>query len=153
MKKERRKLTPTSSTALPWILAIIIIIIVIGGAIFVGNFLYKPSSLSSSSSSSCPLNSYEINFHLKDGEEKQYPLQGYGNYFEISVTSTGDRMNVKIIIDGYTYLEENNVYEVHQGFQLSSDYHFIHVYFKNPCGWICWGSPINVNGYIRFGCK
>ena len=88
------------------------------------------------------INSRTISNYIQNGDTVTYTLNGFGSRLSVVLASTNDYMYVKIVIDGQTVYDKNNIYQVNfqQGIELGV--HTVQIIIQNPG----LGSNIQVSG-------
>ena len=88
-----------------------------------------------------------ISEYLDDGASVTFELKGTGSRLKITLTSTNDYMYVKIIVDGQSVYEKNNIYNVNYNDNIGFSYHTVHIIFQNPTVFGL-GSYIQISGTV-----
>lgn len=89
-----------------------------------------------------------IDYTLRDGEYLSRSWSGYMVGFRVSITSTGDYMNVRIIVDGIPVYSVDYVYTVSYEYRMSFGQHTVELIIENPPWILGLGPPIMVTGQI-----
>lgn len=94
---------------------------------------------------------YPISDTIEDGGAVEHQLRSFGrSRFSISITSTYDKMNVKILVDGSIVYERTNIQECHFQYSMSLGDHIIRAIITNP-SFPGLGSAIQVSGMMSIG--
>ena len=89
-----------------------------------------------------------INYTLRDGEYLSRSWSGYMVGFRVSITSTGDYMKVRIIVDGIPVYSVDYVYTVSYEYRMSPGQHTVDLIIENPPWILGLGPSIIVTGQI-----
>ena len=90
-----------------------------------------------------------IHEYIGDSEQYSKSWTGHMAGFSITLTSTNDDMNIKIVVDGMTVYERNHVYDANFKYKMNSGHHMVCIIITNP-SILGLGSSILVTGEITF---
>jgi hypothetical protein len=90
----------------------------------------------------------QITEFLVDGQSVTHQMEKYSTHFTVKLTSTHDKMDVKITVDGQTVYEVKSITDVNFLHNMGLSNHDIHIIIVNPTGFGL-GSTIEVTGVLH----